>query len=210
MKTTFNGRRPRMEDDLKIWKFEYLSSHWSDLPQILNISLWDQTKVKIGLNEDNLQWKTTSNGRWPQNMKIWISQQPLNMWLLMISTSQSVRRVLAAESADCFRKKKLKKSEWPPSATFTSMGIASLALRVSRPTPQWLATASPARTRGAPSVTQGCARTSPCTADACLRRGAPTFTTASTGASNQPSTRTMRSSRKCLSWWKRWRPCGSR
>ena len=27
--------------------------------------------------EDNLQWKTTSIGRSPQNMKIWISQQPL-------------------------------------------------------------------------------------------------------------------------------------
>ena len=29
------------------------------------------------LNEDNLQLKTTSNGRRPQNIKIWISQQPL-------------------------------------------------------------------------------------------------------------------------------------
>ena len=84
MKTTLNimtsstfGRRPLMEDDLKIWKFQYLSSHWSDLAQILNISTWDHTKVKKGFNEDNLQWKTTSNGRWPQNMKIWISQQSL-------------------------------------------------------------------------------------------------------------------------------------
>ena len=27
-----------MEDDLKILKVEYLSNHWSDLPQILNLS----------------------------------------------------------------------------------------------------------------------------------------------------------------------------
>ena len=77
MKTTFNGRWPLMGDDLKIWKFEYLSSHWLDLPQIWNISSKDQTKVKKGLNEDDLQWKTTSDGRWPQNMKIWIHQQAL-------------------------------------------------------------------------------------------------------------------------------------
>ena len=30
-----------------------------------------------GFNEDNLQLKTNSNGRWPQNMRIWISQQAL-------------------------------------------------------------------------------------------------------------------------------------
>ena len=76
-KTTSNGRWPLMEDDLKIWKVEYLSSHWSDLPQILNINLWDQTKVKKGFNVDDLQWETTFNGRWPQNMESWISQQPL-------------------------------------------------------------------------------------------------------------------------------------
>jgi hypothetical protein len=33
-----------MEDDLKLLKDEYLSNHWSDLPQILNLSSWDQTK----------------------------------------------------------------------------------------------------------------------------------------------------------------------
>ena len=59
------------------WKVEYLSSHWSDLPQILNINSWDQTKVKKVFHEDDLRWKTTSSERWPQNMKSWISQQPL-------------------------------------------------------------------------------------------------------------------------------------
>ena len=81
----FQWRRPSfedlMEDDLKVQKFEYLSSHWSDLPQILNISSWDQTIIKKGFNEDELQWKTTSKGRWPQNMRIWISQRPLKVLL---------------------------------------------------------------------------------------------------------------------------------
>ena len=33
LKMTSNGRRPQMEDDLKIGKVEYLSNHWSDLAQ---------------------------------------------------------------------------------------------------------------------------------------------------------------------------------
>ena len=39
-------RQPPMEDNLKIWKIEYLSNHWSDLQQILNLSPGDQTKLK--------------------------------------------------------------------------------------------------------------------------------------------------------------------
>ena len=35
-----------MEEDLKIVKVEYLSIPWLDLPQILNLSLGDQTKIK--------------------------------------------------------------------------------------------------------------------------------------------------------------------
>ena len=35
-----------MEDDLKILEVEYLSNHWSDFLQILNLSLGDQTKIK--------------------------------------------------------------------------------------------------------------------------------------------------------------------
>ena len=34
-----------MEDDLKILKVEYLSNQPSDPPQILNLSLGDQTKI---------------------------------------------------------------------------------------------------------------------------------------------------------------------
>jgi hypothetical protein len=34
-----------MENDIKILNVGYLSNHWSDLIQILNLSLGDQTKV---------------------------------------------------------------------------------------------------------------------------------------------------------------------
>ena len=44
-----------MEDDLKILKLEYRSNHWSDFPQILNLSLGDQTKIKNAWKEDDLQ-----------------------------------------------------------------------------------------------------------------------------------------------------------
>ena len=49
-----------MEDDLKTMKVEYFNNHWSDLPQILNLLLWDQAKNKSAWYEDDLQWKTTS------------------------------------------------------------------------------------------------------------------------------------------------------
>ncbi len=38
-KMTSNGRLP------KIANFEYLSNHWSDLSQILNLGLYDQAKL---------------------------------------------------------------------------------------------------------------------------------------------------------------------
>ena len=63
---TSKGRRPKKEDDLKIWKVEYFSNHWSDLTQIWNLSLQDLTKGYKGvkwrwpLMEDNLKWKMTS------------------------------------------------------------------------------------------------------------------------------------------------------
>ena len=60
-----------MEDDLKILKVEYLSHNWSDFPQILNLSLGDQTKKTNAWKEDDHQWKKTSN------IVSWISQQPL-------------------------------------------------------------------------------------------------------------------------------------
>ena len=80
---TSNGRLPQKEDDLKILNVEYLSNHWSDLPQIFKLSLGDQTKVKKCFKwrqtpmEDDFQWKTLSIGRWPQIIKSGISQQPL-------------------------------------------------------------------------------------------------------------------------------------
>jgi hypothetical protein len=52
-KTTSNGRWPPMEDDhkvlkvednLKISKFEYLTNHWLDLSQNLNLNVRNQTR----------------------------------------------------------------------------------------------------------------------------------------------------------------------
>ena len=72
-------RRPLMEDDLKIFKVEYLSNHWLDLPQTLNLRSGDKIKNKHAWNEEDLQYKKTTshNGRQPQNIKSWIFQQPL-------------------------------------------------------------------------------------------------------------------------------------
>ena len=41
-----------MEEDLKKWKVEYLSNHWSDLSQILNLFLGKQDKNKSTWNEE--------------------------------------------------------------------------------------------------------------------------------------------------------------
>jgi hypothetical protein len=44
-----------MEDDLKTLKVEYFSNHLQNLPQILNLCIGDQTKIKdiatLGLEE---------------------------------------------------------------------------------------------------------------------------------------------------------------
>ena len=47
----------------KYEKFYISAATRSDLPQILNISSWDQTKVKKGFNEDDLELKTAFNTR---------------------------------------------------------------------------------------------------------------------------------------------------
>jgi hypothetical protein len=39
---------------------QYPNNHWSDLTQILNLSLADLTKLSNTPNEDDLQWKMTS------------------------------------------------------------------------------------------------------------------------------------------------------
>ena len=61
------------EDDLKcmmtlpqISKVKYLSKYWPDLPQILNLGLYNQRelckcfKLRRPQMEDDLKWKTTS------------------------------------------------------------------------------------------------------------------------------------------------------
>ena len=42
-----------MKDNLKMYKVEYLSNHWLDLPQILNLSSGDQTKIKNVWREED-------------------------------------------------------------------------------------------------------------------------------------------------------------
>ena len=60
-----------MEDDLKISKMEYLNNHVFYPPKMLYLRFDDQTILyKIFIwrqppTEDNLQWKTTSDGRRP-------------------------------------------------------------------------------------------------------------------------------------------------
>jgi hypothetical protein len=81
-KITSNGRLP------KISKVKYLSNYWSDLRQILDLGLYDQSKLYKFSKEDDLKWKMTSNGRLPEmeddlkwkttsNIKSEISQQLL-------------------------------------------------------------------------------------------------------------------------------------
>ena len=45
---------------MEILKVEYLSNRWWDIPQILNLNSEEQTEIQNTLNEDDLQWKTTS------------------------------------------------------------------------------------------------------------------------------------------------------
>ena len=56
-----------MEDDLKIFKVENLSKHWSDLPQMLSLSFENQTKHNTYLKQ-----------RQPRNVKI---EYLSNHWL---------------------------------------------------------------------------------------------------------------------------------
>ena len=48
-----------MEEDLKILNVKYLSNHWLDLPQILNLSLGEWTEMTNAWREDDHQWKKT-------------------------------------------------------------------------------------------------------------------------------------------------------
>ena len=70
-KMTSYGRLPQIS------KVKYLNNYWSDLPQILNLGLYDQRELckcfkwRRPQMEDDLKWKTTSN------IKSKISQQLL-------------------------------------------------------------------------------------------------------------------------------------
>ena len=66
-----------MEDELKIFKVEYLRNSLLDLPQILNLSSVDRTKINNAWNEDNLFWNITSTfnkwNMWLDSMKMTIN-----------------------------------------------------------------------------------------------------------------------------------------
>ena len=62
---SLNWRRPLTEDDLKIFKVEYLCNHLLDHTQISNLGLDDQTLFYKSLK-----------GRRPQNIKSRVSPQP--------------------------------------------------------------------------------------------------------------------------------------
>ena len=70
-KTTSTGRLPQIS------KVKYLSNYWSNLPHLLNLDLYDQSKLYKRFKwrrppmEDDRKWKTTSN------IKSKISQQLL-------------------------------------------------------------------------------------------------------------------------------------
>ena len=54
-----------MEDDLQILKVKYLSNHLLHPTQILNLCWITKLYCTNPLNEDDLQWTTTSSGRPP-------------------------------------------------------------------------------------------------------------------------------------------------
>ena len=66
------------KDDLKTWKVEYFSNHWSDLPQILNFCWGKHTKIEYCLNqreppmEDDLKilWVEYFRNNWSDLPKI--------------------------------------------------------------------------------------------------------------------------------------------
>ena len=90
----------QLEDNLKILKVEYISNNWSDLSQILNFSSGDQTKMKNTWNEEDLQWKTNSNGRRPQNIKSWIYQQPMILLQILNLSSGDQTKIKDAWNED--------------------------------------------------------------------------------------------------------------
>ena len=75
MKSTSNGRQP--QNIKSLISQQPLISFSSIFFQILNLALFHQVMFLNHWNEDDLNLKTTKNGRRPQNMKRWISQQPL-------------------------------------------------------------------------------------------------------------------------------------
>ena len=56
----FEKKLTLMEDNLKILKFEYLGKDTPDFPQMSNLSLGDQTKIRNAWKKYDHQWKKIS------------------------------------------------------------------------------------------------------------------------------------------------------
>ena len=102
-KMTSNGRLPQIS------KVKYLSNYWSDVPQILNLGLYDQRELckcfkwRRPQMEDDRKWKITSN------IKSVISQQ------LLVGSSPNLNIGLYDQREFCkmFQMKTTSNGKWP-------------------------------------------------------------------------------------------------
>jgi hypothetical protein len=102
-KMTSNGRLSQIS------KVKYLSNYWSDLPQILNLGLYDQRELckcfkwRRPQMEDDRKWKTTSN------IKSVISQQ------LLVGSSPNfkLRLLCPKRTLQMFQMKTTSDGRWP-------------------------------------------------------------------------------------------------
>ena len=104
-------KKTQIEDDLKILKVEFLSNHWSDLPQILNFSSGDQTKIKKPLKRRQLQME--------EHFKILKVEYLSNHWsdlpqILNLSLGDQTKITYAWKEADHQWKKISNIKRWIP------------------------------------------------------------------------------------------------
>ena len=70
MNITSNGRRPQMEDYLRYQKWNISATTGQIFPKFYTKAYVNKANVTNFSNEDDLQWKTTSNGRLTQISKV--------------------------------------------------------------------------------------------------------------------------------------------
>ena len=118
-KTTSNGRLPQIS------KVKYLSNHWSDLPQILNLGLYDQRELckcfkwRRPHMEDDLKWKTTSDIKSEISQQLLVGSSP-NFKLRLIWPKQTFQMFQMKTTSNERRPQMedyLKYQKWDISAT---------------------------------------------------------------------------------------------